>query len=126
MLLEFLDAVCPYTEGVAANQNIMDILAIAKTVVRILQILVPIALIIWGTVDLGKAVIAGDEKKISEAKKPFIQRIIAAVIVFIIPWLVEFVLGYVSNGEWAACWRDAKSTISGNSFSKDVKDTNKY
>lgn len=116
-MLEFLIA-CPY----GTESSVIKIISIAKTVVRILQILIPIALIIWGTVDLGKAVIAGEEKKIQEARKPFIQRVIAAVIVFLIPWIVEFVMGYVSNGEWYDCWKKADSTLNG--ISSDVKEQN--
>ena len=102
--LSFL-ASCPNIDG---KDQVLGVLFIAKTVVRILQIAVPIGLIIWGTIDIGKSVIAGDEKKIKEAQKPFVKRVIAAVIVFLIPWLVELVLGFVSNGEWKACWDEAQ------------------
>ena len=101
-LLMFLT--CPYSD----NDTIMSIFVIARMVVQALQIVVPIALIIWGTIDIGKAVIAGDEKKIKEAQKPFVKRVIAAVVVFLIPFLVSVILGYVSNGEWKDCWTEAK------------------
>ena len=104
-MLEFLE--CPYEDGTP----VMNIISIAKTVIRILQILIPIALIIWGTIDLGKAVIAGKEDDIKKAKGPFINRIIAAVIVFLIPWLVEFIMGYVSSNEWNECYKNASSKI---------------
>ena len=59
----FLEALCQ--QG-SAEQQIVSLLRMA---VRILQIIIPVALILWGTIDMGKAVIAGDEKKIKEAQK---------------------------------------------------------
>lgn len=92
-----------------ASTTFLSIIGIARTVVRILQILVPIALIVWGSIDIGKAVIAGDEKKIKEAQRPFVKRIIAAVIVFLIPWLVNLIIGIVGSNDWHECWTEAKS-----------------
>lgn len=119
-MLEFL-AGCPYEN----DASVMGIISIAKTVVRILQIAIPIALIIWGTIDLGKAVIAGKEDDIKKAQGPFVKRIVAAVIVFIVPWLVNFAMGLVSNNEWYECWTDAGSTIRGNnSIGEQIKKYN--
>lgn len=122
----FLDKACPYKSTDASGDAILQVIGIAKAVVRILQIAVPIALIIWGTVDIGKAVIAGDEKKIKEAQKPFVKRVIAAIIVFCIPFLVYIILSYVSDGQWKSCWDDAKTGTSSSKGFKDVKDANNF
>ncbi len=94
-----------------SDKNLMNVLALIKQVVKYLQILIPIALILMGTIDMGRAVIAGDEKKIKEAQKPFVKRLIAAVIVFLIPFIVSLVINLVaSNGNtWATCWNSAES-----------------
>ena len=82
-------------------------------VVKVIQIAVPIALIIWGSIDLLKSIISGDEKKISAARKPFIQRLISAVIVFLLPWIVNMVIGFTTGTkegeepEWKTCWKAA-------------------
>lgn len=124
-VLSFLDnAACPYTTDTDGGKSILTIIGIAKAVVRVLQIAVPIALIIWGTIDIGKAVIAGDEKKIKEAQKPFVKRVIAAIIVFCIPFIVELVLGYVSNGQWKSCWDDAVAGVPSGSTDSPVKKAN--
>lgn len=130
-VLSFLDETtevssCPYGNG--NHDEILSIMYIARTVVRILQIAIPIALIVLGTIDIGKAVIAGDEKKMKEAQKPFVKRIIAAVIVFCIPLLVNIIIGFVSTDEWWSCWKDAsndKYKIDNNS-DNDIKNANKY
>lgn len=111
-MLEFLagtgqKAVC----DLSSNGDLLQILALARTVVTWLQILIPIALIIWGTIDMGRAVIAGDEKKIKERYKPFVQRIIAAIVVFLIPFIVNVLINVIvpGNNEWKACWNEAKN-----------------
>ena len=117
-LIPFLEATCPYEKTSA----LMQIIGIAKAVVTVLQIIVPIALIVWGTIDIGKSVIAGDEKKIKEAQKPFVKRIIAAIIVFCIPFLVNLILNFVSKGTWYACWGQANGKVdTNNGIWKDIK-----
>lgn len=101
------------TAGAASDVctgGISDIVGLAKMVIRVLQIVVPIGLIVMGTIDMAKAVIAGDEKKMKEAQKPFIKRIIAAIIVFLIPLIVNMVLSFVTKGnsEWIDCWNNSK------------------
>ena len=94
--------------GLCSNQNLLQVIHIVRTVINILQIAVPVALILWGTLDIGKAVIAGDEKKMKGAQKPFIKRIAYAVIAFLVPFIVSIVMGYVGNTEWKNCWTAAK------------------
>lgn len=101
----FLKADC----GIDGLENIFHYGVIA---VNVIQIAVPIALIIWGSLDLLKGIIAGDEKKISAAKKPFIQRLITALIVFLVPWITYTVLNAFTkdaNEGWQACYNAAKS-----------------
>lgn len=81
----------------------------------IIQIGIPIILIALGTIDLGKAVIASDEKEVKSAQKRLIQRCIYAVAIFFIVTLVTIVMGLVAKGadgnvntnKWAECWRKA-------------------
>lgn len=107
-LISFLAETCNiFGNDTSANDTFLSIIGVVRTVVKVLQILVPIALILWGTIDIGKAVIAGDEKKMKEAQKPFVKRLIAAVIVFLVPFIVSIVMGYVGSDEWKACWNEA-------------------
>lgn len=124
-LIQFL-AECPYTADTEGGTAILQIIGIAKAVVRVLQIAVPIALIIWGTIDIGKAVIAGDEKKIKEAQKPFVKRVIAAIIVFCVPFIVELVLGYVSDGTWKDCWTKATTGMPSSTGDNSIKKANTF
>ena len=62
-----------------------------RTVVTILKIAIPIILIIFGMLDLAKAVMANDDKEMKEAQKKLIHRIIYAVVIFFVVALVQFV-----------------------------------
>ena len=98
------------TASSVCTGGIAEVVGLAKMVIKVLQLVVPIGLIIMGTIDMAKAVIAGDEKKMKEAQKPFIKRIIAAVIVFLIPIIVNMILSFVTKGnsDWIDCWNSAE------------------
>ena len=109
-MLEILGKACDIGEG---RDAILTMIYYFKLVLRILQIAVPIGLILFGTIDMAKAVIAGDEKKMKEAQKPFIKRIVSAIIVFLIPYIVSVVVGLVtSNGDYKGCWDAAEKAQS--------------
>ena len=79
----------------------------------IIQIGIPILLILMGSIDLGKAVIASDEKEVKAAQGRLIKRFIYAILVFFIPTLVFAIMDIVSNSadenslndnDWRTCW----------------------
>lgn len=81
------------------------------TIIQLIQIAIPIMLIIWGMLDLGKAVIASKEDEIKAAQKLLIKRVIAAVLVFLVVTIVTLVLNIVASsdvdtGGWQDCWTD--------------------
>ena len=96
--------------NVCTNQDFLSIIGILKTILSILQIGIPIALLIFGTIDLGKAVMAGDEKEIKGATSLLIKRIIAALAVFLLFLVVSVVTGWVGGDEWKTCWNSAASS----------------
>ncbi len=87
-------------------QNTSNIWAILGYVVLVMKIVIPLLLIIFGMVDLGKAVVSSDEKAISKSVGTLIKRFIAAVIVFFIPAIVSAlfnVLGILNSGDYNVC-----------------------
>lgn len=90
-----------------SNQDLLTIIGIAKKILLILQIAIPIGLLIFGTIDLGKAVMAGDEKEIKSATGLLIKRVVAAVAVFLLVLIVSVVTGWVGGDEWKTCWSAA-------------------
>ena len=63
----------------------------------VFKIVIPILLIIFGMVDLGKAVIASDDKAVSKAAKSLLNRIIAGVCIFFVPNIVTIVFNMVGG-----------------------------
>jgi hypothetical protein len=71
---------------------------IISTIVTVIKIAVPILLIIFGMLDLGKAVVAAKEDEIKKGQQTFIKRIIAAAIVFFVITIVKMVLSFLAGG----------------------------
>ena len=72
---------------------------IISTIITIIKIAVPILLIIFGMLDLGKAVVASKEDEIKKGQQTFIKRAIAAIIVFFVIQIVQIVVRFVSGNE---------------------------
>lgn len=72
---------------------------VVSTIVMIVKIVVPILLIIFGMLDLAKAVIASKEDEIKKAQMTFVKRLIAAVIVFFVVSLVQVVIRFVAGND---------------------------
>lgn len=86
---------------------------IRKGIFPLVQIIIPIGLIIYGTIDLGKAVIASDEKEVKAAQNRLIKRFIYAALIFFVVTLVSALMSIIATGgegdtnSWSDCWRAA-------------------
>ena len=95
------------------TEGVQQIIALVGFFLRIIQWVVPIILIMLGTIDLVKAVIAGKEDDIKKNQQTLFKRAIAAVIVFLVPLIVSVITGLLGADEWKECWRDNhKNSIS--------------
>lgn len=104
--------------------SLLNIMRLVRLVIKVLQIAVPVGLILMGTIDMAKSVIAGDEKKIKEAQKPFVKRIVAAIIVFLIPYIVNIAINLVVSdaSDWRNCWNTAgKDDYNKINYNNDLK-----
>lgn len=95
--------------------GLLPIVKVIVSIMKVVTIVIPIALIVFGTIDLGKAVIASEEKEVKAAQKRLIQRFIYAALVFFVPTLVYFAMNMVASGaedqdttSWRGCWNAAK------------------
>lgn len=98
ILADVTNTIC--TDGMA------KIIAIIGFVLKIIQWVVPIILIVLGTIDLVRAVIAGKDEDIKKHQQTLVKRLIAAIIVFLIPLLVSVVTGLLGTDEWKTCWNN--------------------
>ena len=72
---------------------------LVSTIVNVIKIGVPILLIVFGMLDLGKAVMAQKEDDIKKGQKTFISRLIAAVIVFFVVAIVQLILNVIAKAD---------------------------
>ena len=98
----------------------------AKFIIRIIQIAVPFALVIWGSLDWFKALIAHDEKEMRMKRKPFVARLIAAMIILLFPWLIEIISSIVAGNSDAVniftCYHEATPRIDFSNMEVEIDD----
>lgn len=85
----FLDVTC---------SDLGAIPGIINLIITIIQWAVPVAIILLGSIDLFKAVIASKEDEIKAAQKLLIKRIIYGVVIFFLVTVVRLVFKNVGTG----------------------------
>ena len=95
-------------------EELGTIITLLKNLVKLLQFLIPIGLILFGMLDLGKAVIAGKEDEMKKAQGTLIKRVIYAIAIFLVITIVTFVTGLIGSKDWRECWNDAQDGKIGN------------
>lgn len=104
-----------------SEAGVANIFYITKILFTILQVVVPIILIVSATFSLLSMMSSPDNPK---AKKSLINKIIAAVVVFLIPFVIEIVAGAIATGggskfNYADCWTNAYEAYSQQEGTKD-------
>ena len=84
-----------YTAQFCQNtKGLFDLLGIFVTAIKIF---IPVALIVFGMLDMGKAVTSGKDDEIKKQITVFIKRVIAAVIVFFVPTIVGLMMQMINR-----------------------------
>jgi len=66
-------------------------------VLWVFKIVIPVLIIVFGMIDLGKAVVASKDDEIKKAMKSLAMRAVAGVVIFFIPALVGVIFSMVDN-----------------------------
>lgn len=77
--------------------NMRPFLNILRYVIVIIQFSVPLLLIVFGTVDMFKAMTKGDEKENKKVVDTFVKRLIYGVMIFLVPFLVRLVFKVLND-----------------------------
>ena len=83
-----------------------DLVTFIHNIVVLIKIAVPIVLVLFGMLDLGKGVIAAKEDEIKKGQSTFIKRLLAGVLVFFMITIVQLVISLIdkdSNGDFWTC-----------------------
>ena len=75
---------------------IQSFVSISKIIITLIKVAVPILLIVFGSIDMFKAVTQQNEDEIKKATKKFIERLIAAAIVFFVFPIIIFIANVVA------------------------------
>ena len=105
--MELFNILACEVNGVEIADSIVNIF---KFLIGLIKIGVPILLVIWGSWDVGKAVMAQKDDEIKNAQKLFIKKLIIAILVFLVPTFIGIALNVVdtsdSNGvKSQSCWQ---------------------
>lgn len=81
---------CEHTGSMGQIQDMVSL------VITVIQIAIPLLLIVYGMLDLGKAVVASKEDDIKKGQQMFIKRLISAALVFLIIFIVKILISVVA------------------------------
>ena len=77
------------------NAKLETIIRLLKLLLGIVQLVIPMGLIVLGSLDLAKGVFAQDESVIKKNQMLFVKRLIAAILIFFTSLIVRIVMGLV-------------------------------
>ena len=109
-ILDDVFAGCPGVEGIPIR-----IINLVSTIITIMKFAIPLLLIIFGMLDLGKAVIASKEDEIKKGQQMFIKRIVTAIIVFFVVVIVQLIVNVAAKDDTEAesIWTCVNAFIKG-------------
>ena len=79
-----------------------QIVTIIGAIVFAIKVIIPVLLIIFGMLDLGKAIIAQKEDEIKKGQQTFLKRLLTAAIVFFVVILTQFIVDLVGGEDSGA------------------------
>lgn len=121
--------------GICNDVELLNILTIFKSLIKLVTIIVPVILVIFVIIDIIKTITSADvdTKKLSKSVS---KRVVAAVVVFLVPYIINLAIGIVPTGSfyYLDCYNSAeKSTViniasnnADNSLNKFKESVDKY
>lgn len=88
------DVYCAAIPDAAIDESVPNLVSM---VVKVIHIAVPVILVVMGSIDLMKGIIAQKEDEIKKGQQTFVKRLIAAIIVFFVIAVVKFVISAVAG-----------------------------
>lgn len=92
----YADISCSALPNVSIDESIPNIVS---TIIKAIWIIVPVLLVVFGSIDLVKGLISQKEDEIKKGQQTFVKRLIAGVIVFFVIAIVKLLIGAVSQDD---------------------------
>ncbi len=90
--------------SICSNPQVLEVMRIINMIILIIKIAVPILLILTGMITLMSTIKTGNDDLLAKAKKQLISNSIAAVVIFLIPTLVNVIVKISdTNNEYRDC-----------------------
>lgn len=111
----------------SSNSGTLKVFQVIGYILYIIKILVPVIIIILGSIEFGKAAISKDEKSIMVAANSLANKFILGVLIFMIPTLLDALLSLVNGTEdakknYETCTTCLLSPFSDECDAKDLTD----
>ena len=91
--------------SICSDPRVLSIIRLVKIVITIIKIVVPLILIISGMIGFVRATMQGE---VNDTLKSLIRKVIAAILIFLIPTFVSILANLVgSNNEYVSCFKSA-------------------
>ena len=96
--------------AVCNDPKILELVLMTKTAISLLQIIAPLGVVIFASLDIMKAVIAKDQDGINKQIKHIPKRLIAMAILFFVPTFVDLAMKVVdSTFDYTTCFAQASN-----------------
>ncbi len=79
------------------TQEVLKVFKIGGAVLFVIKILIPLIIMVMGSIDFGKAMMSGDDKEIAVSSKKLLMRFIAGIVIFFIPTITTALFKMVYN-----------------------------
>ena len=97
MMLTTITNVNAVEEFYFCNADSVRAFKVIGYIVTTIKIIAPLCIIILASIDFFRAIMSNDEKAISVSTKSFIRRLIAGIVIFLIPTIVYALLDVLSS-----------------------------
>lgn len=81
----------------------VETMNIIHDIFNLIKVLVVVGLIAFGMTDFARAVMSGEAEAMKKATKRFTNRIIIAILIFLLPILIDFIIVNFFGGSLASC-----------------------
>lgn len=88
---------CDQLFGETCEKNDASVQCLITKLVDIARVLLPIILILLGSIDFAKVVISNEKEAMPKALSNFITRVIIAIAIFLLPTIINFLITILDN-----------------------------
>ena len=95
------------------GKDFTSFMSVFKLVIQVIQYAVPVALILWGSIDLFKSITTGKDEETKKKQTLLFKKVLSAVIVFLLPWLIFTIMSILggSVGTFGSCYKNTSAGL---------------